>query len=364
MLERAEQRIRDLYTTRISNVAQQYLLNDNRRPYEGAPHEQLYLNLYKALNYLALEQPDSARVEARRLDEKLVQMVDRYQWEASEYREAARQELEVNLDPDSYGQPSVENPEFHSSALARFLGYVVYMHEGNPDSVRIEHDNMREAFANQPNMYPFAFPDLPRHPPNDPNRVPMFFLADLGQGPYLRNRTVRVPLPPYNTHFVMRLPEMVPRGTNVKTVRLQIRSNNETIRTLTLEPLEDVNRIGQNTFDLKYPITAARTFIRAASKTIATNRAASYAQSQGGDAARVLADIGGFIYRETSEQADLRIVRTLPAQFQVGTVQLAPGSYRIEAKFLSNQNQVLYRQTRQVQVSQESLDFVRWSYFR
>ncbi len=84
--EAADRLTEELYTKSISAGALSFLLNDGVIPYAGADYESVYLNYYKALNYLALGDLEEAGVEARRVDEKLRYFSDLYK-EKTVFRE-------------------------------------------------------------------------------------------------------------------------------------------------------------------------------------------------------------------------------------------------------------------------------------
>src|SRR5690606_7785837 len=54
-----------LFTRSVTNEAASLLVNDNARPYRGRPYEILWLRVFQAFNYLAVGNPDGARVEMR-----------------------------------------------------------------------------------------------------------------------------------------------------------------------------------------------------------------------------------------------------------------------------------------------------------
>jgi hypothetical protein len=54
-----------LFTRSVTNEAASLLVNDNTRPYRGRSYEVLWLRVFQAFNYLALNNPDGARVEMR-----------------------------------------------------------------------------------------------------------------------------------------------------------------------------------------------------------------------------------------------------------------------------------------------------------
>ncbi len=54
-----------LFTRSVTNEAAALLVNDNARPYRARPYEILWLRVFQAFNYLAIGDPDGARVEMR-----------------------------------------------------------------------------------------------------------------------------------------------------------------------------------------------------------------------------------------------------------------------------------------------------------
>lgn len=71
LLQRAEQKIEDLYTKSVSQGIAAFLTNDGNLPYSGYPHEQVLLHVYGALNYMAMDRLDDALVECRRVANRL-----------------------------------------------------------------------------------------------------------------------------------------------------------------------------------------------------------------------------------------------------------------------------------------------------
>jgi len=67
----ADQRVERAITMSVSREAASFLVNDQTRPYTGHPFEQPLIPYYKALNYLLLDDPAGAAVEARRLNLRL-----------------------------------------------------------------------------------------------------------------------------------------------------------------------------------------------------------------------------------------------------------------------------------------------------
>lgn len=72
--EQAKKYIEQNTAISVTEQASSFLINDSTRAFIGAPFEQVMIHLYSALNYLQLNQIDSARVEALQVDVKLRQL--------------------------------------------------------------------------------------------------------------------------------------------------------------------------------------------------------------------------------------------------------------------------------------------------
>ena len=77
-LEAAEDLIRELYTQSVSRNVASYILNDNTRDYGGEDYEDIYLNVFAALDYYYRGDTSGALVEIRKLTEKLYYLETKY----------------------------------------------------------------------------------------------------------------------------------------------------------------------------------------------------------------------------------------------------------------------------------------------
>ncbi len=69
--ETAERLIDELYTKSLSVEIASLVTSDALRPYDGATFERVMVHVYRALNYIALDAPQSALVEARKANANL-----------------------------------------------------------------------------------------------------------------------------------------------------------------------------------------------------------------------------------------------------------------------------------------------------
>ena len=71
LVEKATQKMDDLYTKSVSTEVGAFMTNDNAKPYEGEDFERALIHVVGALNYSFLGKRDDALVEARRVEQQL-----------------------------------------------------------------------------------------------------------------------------------------------------------------------------------------------------------------------------------------------------------------------------------------------------
>ncbi|SNS73983.1 hypothetical protein SAMN05421640_1059 [Ekhidna lutea] len=76
------------YQKNYLNFAASYFLNPNLIVYPGEDHEHLILLYYKALNFLKMKDYESALVECRRLNQRLLELGDKYRSENKYQKDA------------------------------------------------------------------------------------------------------------------------------------------------------------------------------------------------------------------------------------------------------------------------------------
>jgi len=178
----AEDAIEELFTKSISRAASSMLLNDNTFAYAGEDYEDIYINIFKALNYINLDQSESAFVEIRKVNIKLNLLEDKYK----EYAE------ELNDSDDSKIKVEVKSIEFNNSALARFLSMLLYRADNKFDDVRVDNRYLDEAFELQAHIYNFSKPDLDGFSAIKSGDTKLNFIGFTGLAPEKKPLTYRV----------------------------------------------------------------------------------------------------------------------------------------------------------------------------
>ena len=77
-LSYAEKKIEEYYTVSISQTISSFLVNDTVKDYQGEIYENIYSNIFMALNYLHQNEFDESMVEIRRFDIKLKELSLKY----------------------------------------------------------------------------------------------------------------------------------------------------------------------------------------------------------------------------------------------------------------------------------------------
>ena len=327
LLQMAERAIEDAYTQSITQGIGTLLLNDNAREYGGEDYEDIYINVFNALNFYHRGESEGAMVEIRRLSNKLQHLSAKYDVVISNLQ---RHALEENL---SVIPPNPQSPvQFSDSALARYLGMLFYRSAGLSDDARISRNWLLAAFANNPSVYRHPVPASISGELEIPDGMARLnVLAFGGLSPVKTEHVTRIFLP--GGHWVkIALPEMVSRRSHIHRVALVLDSG----QTFDLELLEDIDAVAKATFSLRQQTIYLRTIIRTMLKSagsIALHAASEEISNETTSLLLRLLSLTSQIFAEASEHADVRVSRYFPARAYVTGINLPPGSYNIRVNF-------------------------------
>jgi len=357
-LSEAERLIEELFTRSVSQAAGSLILNDNVIDYAGEDFEDIYLNVFNALNFLSMNDPEGAFVEVRRINTKLNLLEDKYRDLAQQY----------SRDDDATVQFETGESRFFNSALARYLSLLLYRSQGDYDGARIDWQEMQEAFREQSNLYDFAMPldDSVIQPPESGGRLSV--LAFAGEAPIKVAETLWIVTSPNMVsilyaeeseqsqgnlipqgfaqfsypgvddgyRFKFQLPRMEMRGSDVQRIRVVIDGQPAG----DLGMLENMEQIARDTFQVRYPIIFIKTVTRTIIKGIIAEEGKDRMQEAGRQSGSIAGLIGGFaasiatdVAVDASEQADLRMSRYFPAYAYVGEWDIPPGDHQVEIEY-------------------------------
>jgi hypothetical protein len=335
LLKSGERAIEAAFTKSVSMEIGSYLLNDTVKEYDGEDYEDIYLNVFNALNYYHRGIIEDAMVEIRRMNNKIQYLSSKYGVITSNLQQKALEESTA-IPPNPNG-----GVRFSDSALARYLGLLFYRGAGRYDDARIDQNQLKIAFANAPNVYTYPVPasiDEELKIPDGKARLNV--LAFSGLSPGKEQETLRIPLSLSN-YIKIALPVLVERPSRIKTVELVVDQG----AAFELELLEDIEAVARETFKGKRDVIYLKTVIRATMKGLTSSVLDARASSDDIDDSTSfilsLLSFGNKIFAEASEQADLRISRYFPARAYVGGINLDPGTYSFTVNYRDASGRVL-----------------------
>jgi hypothetical protein len=359
-LQEAERLIEEAFTKSITAELGSYFANDNTKDYAGEDFEDVYTNIFGALNYYNQGDVEGALVEIRKVNIKLQVLEDKYiPKEGSNVRPelitafvtqavgiactaAGLPGFIVPL-PDEILQPDPVALQFTDSALAQYLAMIFYRGDDRPDDARISREAIAAIYAASPTVYSGAVPASIAEEESIPaGKARLNFIGFTGLSPVKEQKIEDMNLsffPNISVIFptgVMAIPALVERPSVITGVTVDV--NGEQV---TLDLLEDIGKVVQETFNVKYPAIRAKAYIRALLKYVTVEVAAQVAVDKGSPQLAVVAAAAAIKKGvDASEQADIRSGRYLPGKAYAGGITLDSGSYDITFTF-SNGDQVV-----------------------
>jgi hypothetical protein len=330
LLSDAEGAIEEAFTKSVTTEVSSYLVNDTTLVYPGEDYEDIYLNAFKSLNYFHAGSADDALVEIRRIDTKLKGLSIKYA--------AALDSAEASAKTDSY-DPASAKVNFSDSALARYLGMVLYRDQGQYDDARIDRDHIAKAFRDQAGLYQFPVPaSIAQELETPKGKARLNVISFHGLSPVKEPFVTRIHLDG-DSWIKIAVPILVPRPSRVSRAEVVMGDG----AVFPLEPLEDMGAVAAETFKRKAALIYLKTVIRSTAKTASSMALDTASNKASGDAALLLSvlSLGTQVFAEASEQADLRISRYFPAVASVGGITLAPGTYSYTVRFYDHSNRLL-----------------------
>jgi hypothetical protein len=372
-LEEAERLIEEAYTKSVSAEIGSYIANDNVKDYAGEDYEDIYTNVFAALNYYHTGNIEGAGVEIRQMTEKFVKLEDKYAGDGNKARQALEGDQSISL-------PSGKAVGVSDSVLGRYLSAVIYRSLGQPDSARIDIEAIDAAHAKAPGVYSknsapawlrdeltvpegqarlniLAFAGLSPVKEEEVVFLPSFFQYAIYTPVYIKSLEKKGNvLSTENSaeSIILHLPRLVPRPSVIDRIEADISGTK-----LSLDLLEDMGAVMSETFNAKLTSTMIKTFVRTAVKGLALEAAARIAQEKGQPEMAIrLAAAGGMVAFDKTESADTRSSRYFPGKAYAGGITLNPGVYDITIHYYSGSRVVYSVEKPGVQVAAGKLNLI------
>lgn len=352
-LAKAEKLIESYYAKSVTQAIGSFLVNDTVVDYSGDPYEDIYTNIFMAMNYLKMNDFDEAFVEIRRFDNKMKVIQHKYQPFLEQQKE--------NLKQNQKAVPKVD-VKFHNSALARYLSMLLYRADGDYDSAKVDRNMIHQAFMLQSDIYNFKEPafldeELVR-PDFESGRLNL--VSFTGFAPEKIEEVT--PLFVTEGFYRIALPVMQKRGSVVTDVLLKA-VNVETGESFSTkaEKIESIENIAIDTYSEKYASIVGRTVARMVSKLAATAVLDGVSENIDNQALSLLFAVAGAASKVNmflSERADVRTSRYFPGSAYASGVTVPTGKYDVTVIYKNGKSVLSEEKFSNLEVKNSSLNLV------
>lgn len=358
-LTQAERKIEEYYTKSVTQTISSYLINDNVMDYEGEVFEDVYTNIFMALNYINMGNIEDAFVEIRRFDNKLRVASARY----SDLIAQANEESAAS------GGESVAVPqmEFHNSALARYLSMLLYRSRGQLDSAAIDMKYLDSAFASQPKIYGFPKPrSLEEELAVPAGKARLNILSFTGKAPIKIEEEIRLYSVLGDFYYKIAYPIMVGRNSEIASIQAtlipaSLSGSENQVKAFSMEPIESISSIAMDTFSQRQSLIYLRAMIRSIAKVSTTavwGGLADGVSDDGYSAMFSILQLASIITTEATERADVRCSRYFPDLAWVAGITVDPGEYILSIEYKNHSGKTIAQEQESVVVRADGLNLV------
>jgi hypothetical protein len=359
-LNEAERKIEEAYTKSLSQDISSYVTNDNVKDYAGEDYEDVYVNIFNALNAYHLNNGQALAFvnDLTAQGGELQVLADKYATDSSKVKEFLEGALKAAGTVFSHGTvewPASTGITFTNSALARYLAAVFSLADGNRDAARYNLFELQNAYGSaiyQGLPVPSALKVTGERGsekgalldiPNGKGQLNVLAFAGLSPVKVEKADTIMLPFlvflqyPDLET-AVIKIPHLQERPSAISAVSVSVGGG----ASFNLELLEDIGAVLTDTFNGHQSSIYLKTFTRVLAKYIVADVAANEAvkAAKGKGMPDPVANASGRGIAATakkgldaSEAADTRSARYLPAKAYIGAVNLDPGSYTITVNY-------------------------------
>jgi hypothetical protein len=371
-LENAERLIQEAFTKSITAGIASYITNDNMKEYPGEDHEDIYLNVFNALNYYHNNNTEGAMVEIRKItmSSGKLDLLSRKYDEGTKF---ATQHLLETLHSIGFMAalelPKGEPVMFSNSALARYLSALFYQSQGKTDDARIEFEQLYAAFTGNPKVYYHPAPESAGDAQNVPaGKARLNVVAFAGLSPVKEEKIYNQFFPffknPALRYAQFKLPVLVKRPSSVDRIQVEINGQ----KSFDLELIEDMGAVARETYNARFANMFFKTYIRTIIKYATADAGATAAASrfdskdenekEAGWFVGLAASLAGKVAADTSEAADIRMGRYFPDKAYIGGINLDPGIYSVTVTFFNKGNVIAMDDYTEVKVRANALNLI------
>jgi len=352
-LQEAERLIEEAYTKSITAEITSYIANDNAKDYPGEDYEDIYINVFNALNYYHANDLEEAMVEIRKItmsSGKLDLLSRKYETSRSTVGDWVMNQLRslgFQIDPNL---PQGNPVNFSNSALARYLGALFYQGQGNSDGARIEFEQLNAAYAGNAKIYNFPIPKSAADAQNvPPGKARLNIIGFAGLSPVKEEKLIPGFFPFFQNAPLRavqyKLPVFVTRAETQPITRIEVEVLGDGVsktEKFNLELLENMGEVMKETYNARFSNMYFKTYIRTLVKYATADIAATKAGEYGSSLAAYGSALAAKVTIDATEGADIRMSRYFPDKAYIGGINLDPGTYPVTVTYYSG-NRIVAR---------------------
>lgn len=332
-LREAERLIEEAFTRSVSENFKAFTLqNPYKSEYAGEDFENVYINIFNALNYYHQGNLESAQVEIRRVNQKLLYIRDSYEELAARGKTSGGV---GNIRDITY---------FTSSALANYLAMLFWRGNGNVDSARIDAQGVAYAFTESPAIYYNKIPAelVMKDSTCEELAVPRG-MARINLLSFVGLSPVKTALESPFMHYQDRRPFLGFDFRRSPYYRIEAVFDNG--RKVNLSLLEDMGHVTQHIF------LTRTTRIEDLHETLRWYAGPLFWMTEG----------IGYMFKNSEQRkqsVDVRMSRYLPERAYVGGINLAPGTYSFSINYYSGDTLVESQRFENVKAEEGKLNLL------
>lgn len=333
--------------TRTLRQASAVLFNESIRGYGGNLYEAVLVNTYKALSFLSISQPDLARVEFNRADDRTRRAVDYYAKQIEEQQEALEQEVEKTAEAHSvastmesteaqdvlfkeYGNPSQWG--VYQDFVNPFATYLhgLYFLSAAEDTSDIERaveslsrvDGMIENSTVARDLElaeGLASGQIKR----DELPQQVWLIYENGTGPRLKESRIDIPIFLFTgdvdsgpIYAGIALPKIATGLPAHQVLKIGTQQSDSAVDSVQTEVLAEMERVLRTEFQQGFNGILAR--------SIASAVVHLFIQAEASNYAGLLGSLAATAFTASTTTADLRIWRALPHHWQIARIEPSP----------------------------------------
>ncbi len=331
--EQAKILYEEMFTRSLSKQALTWIWNDYAQPYRGEDFERAMINLFQAMNFVALGKIDEALVEARNVDLILKRFNQQYGDQANVYKEDAFVRFLMAILYESTGRGYDTNDAFifYRQSLELYAGdYAKFYNLKAPVLLK---ENLLSAArwmgSAEVARYQQMFPEVRLWSREERQRSAEVYVVLYRR--MIANKVQSSIFLPGIDGYITRI--SFPKYRNVfqseKEMMLEAKGPNGNVLNVPFEQAEDLNAIAKKNLEDRKIRIAAKAVVRPLAKQLVFKGIEDKINEKAGSPAGELAHYAGMAYIAFSEEADTRSWETLPAEIRVARLLLEPGTYEM-----------------------------------